>query len=224
MIAFPTPLTGRHPRSELRAGVGSCVGRTCHARLHRHPRVTPRIREPLKKCSGHCSRRAVDSVPPGTFFSGTRPKRIDPETRTGGSRTLPKWFRGLIGFAGQSPRLLLKHRRRDSNGFLTKVAEMTKLLENTFRHVNIALVNELAMFAHDSGSTSGRRSTPPRRNRSASCGSPGSRRGRALPADRPSYLSWQVKRTAGSNSGSSSSPTTSTTTCPNTSFTGSPWA
>ena len=26
---------------------------------------------------------------------------------------------------------------------------MTKLLENTFRHVNIALVNELAMFAAD---------------------------------------------------------------------------
>ena len=32
-----------------------------------------------------------------------------------------------------------------------KVAELAKLLENTFRHVNIALVNELAMFAHDLG-------------------------------------------------------------------------
>ncbi len=31
----------------------------------------------------------------------------------------------------------------------TREAELTKLLENTFRHVNIALVNELAMFAHD---------------------------------------------------------------------------
>ena len=30
-------------------------------------------------------------------------------------------------------------------------AELTKLLENTFRHVNIALVNELAMFANDLG-------------------------------------------------------------------------
>ena len=30
-----------------------------------------------------------------------------------------------------------------------KEAELTKLLENTFRHVNIALVNELAMFAHE---------------------------------------------------------------------------
>ncbi len=32
-----------------------------------------------------------------------------------------------------------------------KEAELTKLLENTFRHVNIALVNELAMFAADLG-------------------------------------------------------------------------
>ncbi len=28
-------------------------------------------------------------------------------------------------------------------------AELVKLLENTFRHVNIALVNELAMFARE---------------------------------------------------------------------------
>ena len=33
----------------------------------------------------------------------------------------------------------------------TREAELTKLLENTFRHVNIALVNELAMFAGDLG-------------------------------------------------------------------------
>ncbi|MFF8769487.1 nucleotide sugar dehydrogenase [Kitasatospora sp. NPDC015120] len=32
-----------------------------------------------------------------------------------------------------------------------KEAELTKLLENAFRQVNVALVNELAMFAHDLG-------------------------------------------------------------------------
>jgi UDP-N-acetyl-D-glucosamine dehydrogenase len=30
----------------------------------------------------------------------------------------------------------------------TQAAEMTKILENTFRAVNIALVNELKMVAH----------------------------------------------------------------------------
>ncbi len=33
----------------------------------------------------------------------------------------------------------------------TKVAELTKLIENTFRHVNIALVNEMAMLARPLG-------------------------------------------------------------------------
>ena len=33
----------------------------------------------------------------------------------------------------------------------TREAEMAKLLENTYRHVNIALVNEMAIFCHDLG-------------------------------------------------------------------------
>ena len=37
----------------------------------------------------------------------------------------------------------------DGRRIETREAELTKLLENTFRHVNIALVNELAMFAAD---------------------------------------------------------------------------
>jgi nucleotide sugar dehydrogenase len=32
-----------------------------------------------------------------------------------------------------------------------RVAEMAKLLENTYRHVNIALVNEMAIFCHELG-------------------------------------------------------------------------
>ena len=51
----------------------------------------------------------------------------------------------------------------------TKEAELTKLLENTFRHVNIALINELAMFAAeldiDIWAAISKRPTP---NRSAS--------------------------------------------------------
>ena len=33
----------------------------------------------------------------------------------------------------------------------TREAEMAKLLENTYRHVNIALVNEMAMFCRELG-------------------------------------------------------------------------
>ncbi len=65
-------------------------------------------------------------------------------------------------------------------------AELTKLLENTFRHVNIALVNELAMFAHDLGidvwEAIDAASTKPFGYMRFT---PGPGRRRPLPADRP---------------------------------------
>jgi UDP-N-acetyl-D-glucosamine dehydrogenase len=79
-----------------------------------------------------------------------------------------------------------------------KVAELTKLLENTFRHVNIALVNELAMFANDLGidmwEAIEAASTKPFGYLRFTPG-PGVG-GHCLPVD-PSYLSWQVRRRLG---------------------------
>ena len=76
-------------------------------------------------------------------------------------------------------------------------AELAKLLENTFRHVNIALVNELAMFAHDLGvdvwEAIDAASTKPFGFMRFTPG-PGVG-GHCLPID-PSYLSWRVKRDA----------------------------
>ena len=79
-----------------------------------------------------------------------------------------------------------------------KVAELTKLLENTFRHVNIALVNEVAMFAADLGIDAWEAidaaSTKPFGFMRFAPG-PGVG-GHCLPID-PSYLSWRVKRALG---------------------------
>ncbi len=79
-----------------------------------------------------------------------------------------------------------------------KEAELTKLLENTFRHVNIALVNELAMFAGELGidvwEAIDAASTKPFGFMPFRPG-PGVG-GHCLPVD-PSYLSWQVKRSLG---------------------------
>ena len=52
-----------------------------------------------------------------------------------------------------------------------RTAEMTKLLENTFRHVNIALVNEIASVARAPEWISGSRSTAADSSRSGSCAS-----------------------------------------------------
>jgi UDP-N-acetyl-D-glucosamine dehydrogenase len=80
----------------------------------------------------------------------------------------------------------------------TAEAELVKLLENTFRHVNIALVNELAVFARELGvdiwSAIDAASTKPYGYMRFTPG-PGVG-GHCLPID-PSYLSWQVKRRLG---------------------------
>jgi UDP-N-acetyl-D-glucosamine dehydrogenase len=79
-----------------------------------------------------------------------------------------------------------------------KEAELTKLLENTFRHVNVALVNELAIFAYGLGidvwDAIDAASTKPFGYLRFTPG-PGVG-GHCLPID-PSYLSWQVKQSLG---------------------------
>jgi UDP-N-acetyl-D-glucosamine dehydrogenase len=79
-----------------------------------------------------------------------------------------------------------------------KEAELAKLLENTFRHVNVALVNELAMFANDLGidvwEAIDAASTKPFGYMRFTPG-PGVG-GHCLPID-PSYLSWRVRRSLG---------------------------
>ncbi|WP_406722894.1 nucleotide sugar dehydrogenase [Streptomyces althioticus] len=81
-----------------------------------------------------------------------------------------------------------------------KEAELAKLLENTFRHVNIALANELAIFAHeldiDVWAAIDAASTKPFGFMRFTPG-PGVG-GHCLPID-PSYLSWRVQHTLGRN-------------------------
>jgi hypothetical protein len=74
-------------------------------------------------------------------------------------------------------------------------AEMAKLLENTYRHVNIALVNEMAIFCEELGvdlwEAIGAASTKPFGFAPFTPG-PGVG-GHCIPVD-PSYLSWRVRR------------------------------
>ena len=86
------------------------------------------------------------------FFVGYSPERIDPGNKTWGFVETPKVVSGinpasLEAVQGFYDRLV--NTTVPVSG--TKEAELTKLLENTFRHVNIALVNELAIFAHQLG-------------------------------------------------------------------------
>ena len=73
-----------------------------------------------------------------------RPGAWSTRPRSSPASTRPRW-RAVAGV------LRPARRARPCRSPAPKEAELTKLLENTFRHVNIALVNELAMFAHDLG-------------------------------------------------------------------------
>ena len=133
------------------------------------------------------------------FHLGYSPERIDPGNATFTLANTPKVVSGidaasLAKVQGFYDRIVETTVPVSS----PKEAELTKLLENTFRHVNIALVNELAMFAADLGidvwEAIDAASTKPFGYMRFTPG-PGVG-GHCLPVD-PSYLSWQVKRRLG---------------------------
>ena len=136
---------------------------------------------------------------PDEFFLGYSPERIDPGNPTHGLVNTPKVI------SGSTPECLAV-----VDAFFSALvdrtvpvgscaeAELVKLLENTFRHVNIALVNELAMFARDLDVDVWRAidaaATKPFGYMKFTPG-PGVG-GHCLPID-PSYLAWRVKQHLG---------------------------
>ena len=133
------------------------------------------------------------------FHLGYSPERIDPGNQTYTLVNTPKVVSGVDEASLVAVRAFYDQIVDVTVPVSTpKEAELTKLLENTFRHVNIALVNELAMFAHDLGidvwEAIDAASTKPFGYLRFTPG-PGVG-GHCLPVD-PSYLSWQVKRRLG---------------------------
>lgn len=133
------------------------------------------------------------------FFVGYSPERIDPGNKTWGFVETPKVVSGINTESLDRVRGFYDDLVNSTVPVSSpKEAELTKLLENTFRHVNIALVNELAMFAHQLGvnvwESIDAASTKPFGYMKFTPG-PGVG-GHCLPVD-PSYLSWQVRRRLG---------------------------
>lgn len=133
------------------------------------------------------------------FFVGYSPERIDPGNATWTFENTPKVVAGL----DESSLSLVSDFYASLVEQVVPVgrleeAELVKILENTFRHVNIALVNELAMFARgldvDIWRTIDAAATKPFGFMPFRPG-PGVG-GHCLPID-PSYLSWRVRQHLG---------------------------
>jgi UDP-N-acetyl-D-glucosamine dehydrogenase len=124
------------------------------------------------------------------------PERIDPGNPVYSLENTPRVVGGLGAAAGDAATEFY-------SSFIDQVhrvsgpreAEMAKLLENTYRHVNIALVNEMAIFCDELGidlwEAIGAASTKPFGFAPFTPG-PGVG-GHCIPVD-PSYLSWRVRR------------------------------
>jgi UDP-N-acetyl-D-glucosamine dehydrogenase len=81
------------------------------------------------------------------FFLAFSPERIDPGNPTYGTHNVPKVVGGLTDDCTTLARALYEAAIATVIPVSSpKVAEMVKLLENTFRAVNIGLVNELALM------------------------------------------------------------------------------
>ena len=97
-------------------------------------------------------RRASGMRIPGDLMVAYSPERIDPGNRTWSLSNTPKVVGGVDDESLAAAAGL--YRKFCSEVVLAsslRAAEMSKLLENTYRHVNIALVNELSLVAGDLG-------------------------------------------------------------------------
>ncbi len=95
------------------------------------------------------SLEAKHLTPEEDFFLAFSPERVDPGNAQYTTRSIPKVVGG-VGPASTSVAAALYGTVVSSVVPVssTRVAEMVKLLENTFRAVNIGLVNEIALMCH----------------------------------------------------------------------------
>jgi UDP-N-acetyl-D-glucosamine dehydrogenase len=104
-----------------------------------YPGTTDELIVPELECSGL---KVGDD-----FFVAFSPERIDPGNASFTTRNTPKIVGGITARCTEIARLFYSQfieRVIPVSG--TKCAEMVKLLENTFRSVNIGMVNELALM------------------------------------------------------------------------------
>jgi len=86
------------------------------------------------------------------FFLSFSPERIDPGNKKYDVTRIPKVVGGLTPKSGELTKLLYEKIIKKIHVVSSaKAAEMTKLLENTFRIINIGWVNEVAMMSHKMG-------------------------------------------------------------------------
>ncbi|MFI6706050.1 nucleotide sugar dehydrogenase [Nonomuraea sp. NPDC050478] len=151
VICVPTPLDEDH-RPDLSAVEGASktvarnMGKDTLVVLESTtwPGTTDELVRPLLESSGLTA--GVD------FHLAFSPERIDPGNPKYGLRNTPKVVGGYTSACrDRATAFYGRFVEQVVPVSSTREAEMAKLLENTYRHVNIALVNEMAIFCDELG-------------------------------------------------------------------------
>ena len=146
VISVPTPLTDYQPDLSYVESAAKAVGENLVSNQvvilesTTYPGTTLEVLVPnLEKFS---------SLEAGSdFYVGYSPERIDPGNQEWKFKNTPKVISGINEDSLEKINSFYK-KIIDETVIVqgTREAEMVKLLENTYRHVNIALINELAML------------------------------------------------------------------------------
>lgn len=152
IICVPTPLTlDGEPDLRFITSATESVARNLHQGMlvvlesTTYPGTTEELMQPILEETSGLS--AVDG-----FCLAFSPERVDPGNLHYGIRNTPKVVGGITQHCTTRAAEFYEQ-------FVTTVvqakgvkeAETAKLLENTYRHINIALVNEMARFCHELG-------------------------------------------------------------------------
>jgi UDP-N-acetyl-D-glucosamine dehydrogenase len=152
LIAVPTPLSRqREPDLSYVERAGKDIARHLRAghvvvlESTTYPGTTREILQPLLE-NGSGLKAGAD------FHLAFSPERVDPGNREFTTKTTPKIVGGVDDGSAEAAAALYRKAVDDVHIVSTpEAAELTKLLENIFRSVNIALVNELAQLCDRMG-------------------------------------------------------------------------
>jgi UDP-N-acetyl-D-glucosamine dehydrogenase len=144
--ATKTPVLDYVRAASATVGAGLVPGQLVILQSTTSPGTTTDIVQPILEAASGL-RAGVD------FHLAYSPERVDPANTTWTLANTPKVCGGITAECGEMTRALLSVLLDDPSLVTVvsspKVAEMSKLIENTYRAVNIAYVNELAMLAHE---------------------------------------------------------------------------
>jgi nucleotide sugar dehydrogenase len=196
-ICVPTPVRDHTP--DLSYVEQACrdvarhlvAGRLVVLESSTYPGTTNDLVTPLLEASGQRAGR--------DFLLAYSPERIDPGNTEFHFGNTPRIVGGTTAEATAVAALFYEQMVSKVVALSSaRAAELAKLLENTFRHVNIALVNEMAMVCHELGidvwEVIEAAATKPFGYMAFTPG-PGVG-GHCIPLD-PTYLAWQVRRDVG---------------------------